>query len=737
MQKDISLLDESKETVEDSVFDNIEPLHSDEKWNMQMMKEAPLAPPVGQREDIVMSLIDSGDTSDLRNKCEQEETSLLSIQPPPPLSAENLSFNVENMSSFFASENKSLWSSTFEREDTSSIWNIPLENVSKSLSSGKQQWHSIVESPQPPSLPLSAENLSFNVENIIMSSFFDCDTRSSSCNMFEWEEACNSISTIQLESKSNIVSVADNIIATSENAYQKLDDENKSPRPCSASLRGENSSDVEDNIMIAFAGGKCESSSRNEFDQKEISINMTIPLGYELSHVVVVDDEKPISYNEHQQFDYENRLIAEKKVCLNVGNDVETKYLPVHEVESSSTQPLLALQSKTVTEKDELKDKEEHKLLPLKDNHSSISIEKRIQEMVMLNKKQVEVGKDYVDKVNEDSYQIIGHLLDCQSQYKNDSSMKTTSGVTPNLPINENIECCVEEKYNATETLESSKSVLEKDYEHKELSKPNFVPCAREFLYSSLLNEEVSPKIAVNKESQTPYENVNVTSLVRSQSNSEITTGSIWLRRGKPAGFPRIETSVSRANRVGTSLMDEVDHEIVGDETVANNTLLCHLAGEEEEEIFTPDKENFTPNTLLMNSLKKKTNNLEDSGNFIRSSKSQTSIFKSRHKVKQEEEQSEDSDKENQTPKVLQEQKLAKQISKNRRFGKEKLVIKRGGAEGTPFQSLQSNLAEKKRLDAIVAKPAKKSNTSVSTGAMKVSLSTIYHMFSNDSINNI
>lgn len=177
--------------------------------------------------------------------------------------------------------------------------------------------------------------------------------------------------------------------------------------------------------------------------------------------------------------------------------------------------------------------------------------------------------------------------------------------------------------------------------------------------------------------------------------------------------------------------MDEINHEMAGDKSVINT--LSHLDEEEEEEIFTPDKENFTPNTLLMKSLKKK-NSIEDSGNCFRSSKSQTSIFKSRHKVKLEEELSEDSDKENQTPRLLQEQKLSKQISKNRRFEQEKTMTKKAGVERAPFQSLQSNIAGKKRPEAtVVKKSARKSNISVCIGAMKVSLSTIYHMLLNDS----
>ncbi|XP_022932037.1 FHA domain-containing protein PS1 isoform X2 [Cucurbita moschata] len=559
-EKEISLSDENKETVEDSVSDSIVPLYSDESWNMELIKEVSVAPPSGEVEGMVVSSV---------NECGKEETSLFSI---------------------------------------------PFGNELKSLEM----------SLQSPCLPLSADNLSFNVENIIMSSIFDSETESSSCNMFEWEET-----------NSNILPVVD-VITTSENGYQQLDNEKESLQPPSMSVCKGNVSDIEDTSIemrahLEMSLNIYESSSRNEFEQIEIS------------NVAVVDDEKP------QPFDIESRqVLAERNSSSNVGDVVEIQYVA----------PDQEVKSETATEKNEFM--EERELLhPLEDNHSSISTEQCLQDMEMLSKSQAEIGEDYVDKRNEELY-------------------------TARL-----------------ETFEPSESVAEKDYEHKELSEPSFLPCATDLVDVV----EVCSKIAVKKEIQTLHENVSAMG------------GSIWLRRGRPTGFPRVEIGASRENRAGTSLMDEMSSEITGDETVTN-TLLSDLGGEEEEEMFTPDKENFTPNTLLMKSLNKKAT-IESSGDSFRSSKSQTSMFKSRHNVKQEEELSEESDKENQTPRALQEQKLAKQISKNRKFGKEKLLIKRGGMERAPFQSLQLNLAEKKRPEAT---SARKSNIAMSTGAMKKKL---------------
>ncbi|XP_022135216.1 FHA domain-containing protein PS1 isoform X2 [Momordica charantia] len=690
-EKENSLLDEKKETVKDLFFGNIvEPLYSDEDWSIEMMKEVTSAPPMGEFEGMVVSPVDGGESeSHLRNECPQEETCLLSKPFGneskslfAPLSAENLSFNVENiiMSSFFGSENKS----------TSSIWTMPLENESRISSSGNQQLlHHGKESPQSVSLPLSAENLSFNVENIIMSSFFSSESKSSSSNTFDQEETDRSW-TIPLENKSKNLSVVDDRKPAPANGYRQFDNENQSPQTHSVPLCKENSSNVEDNDM---------------FEQKEISSIMTIPLGHELTDEAVADDAKPISH-ESQNFDLENE--SPQSVLLsgkNLSSDVETQNLSICEVNSLIYDVGNVVE--TITEKEELM--VEHELHPLEYNHSSVSTEERIHETETLDKIETEVEEVNVDEGNGDfyhTYQVKESLLNWQSQYINETSMKSTPEVIPNLPMNQNVGCCVEEKDTAGyETLKPTKSVQEKDHEQKELSEPGTVSSSMEFVNSSLPDEDVSLEISVEKEFQTPR-----------SDNVSAMGDSIWLRRGKPNSFPRIETGVNRANRVGTSLTDEINHEIAEDETVVNT--LLPILGEEEEEIFTPDKENFTPNTLLMKSLKKKAN-IEDSvKNSSRPSKSQSSIFKSRQKIKPEE-LSEESDKENQTPRFLQEQKLAKSISKNRRFGKDKKVMKRGGGERAPFQSLQSNLAGKKRPEVTVVNSARKSNISVCTGAMK------------------
>ncbi|KAK7277334.1 hypothetical protein RIF29_18485 [Crotalaria pallida] len=86
------------------------------------------------------------------------------------------------------------------------------------------------------------------------------------------------------------------------------------------------------------------------------------------------------------------------------------------------------------------------------------------------------------------------------------------------------------------------------------------------------------------------------------------TTSNIWSRRGKVASAPQIRTSkstlkskVSVDTKVAKSNLKDIRKQ------TTSKDLLSVLAGqEEEEEVFTPDKENLSPNTLQLRFLKKK-----------------------------------------------------------------------------------------------------------------------------------
>ncbi|KAE9621103.1 putative transcription factor interactor and regulator FHA-SMAD family [Lupinus albus] len=84
------------------------------------------------------------------------------------------------------------------------------------------------------------------------------------------------------------------------------------------------------------------------------------------------------------------------------------------------------------------------------------------------------------------------------------------------------------------------------------------------------------------------------------------TIGNIWSRRGKAASAPQIRTSKSTFKS-----KDIVDIKVAMSnakdipKTVSEDCFSILDDGQEEEEIFTPDKENFSPNTLQLRFLKK------------------------------------------------------------------------------------------------------------------------------------
>ncbi|CAL0303053.1 unnamed protein product [Lupinus luteus] len=84
--------------------------------------------------------------------------------------------------------------------------------------------------------------------------------------------------------------------------------------------------------------------------------------------------------------------------------------------------------------------------------------------------------------------------------------------------------------------------------------------------------------------------------------------GNIWLRRIKAASAPQIRTSKSTFKS-----MVEADTKVaisnvknIKKKTISKDLFSVLDGQEEEEEIFTPDKENFSPNTLQLRFLKKK-----------------------------------------------------------------------------------------------------------------------------------
>ncbi|OMO98753.1 hypothetical protein CCACVL1_04076 [Corchorus capsularis] len=168
---------------------------------------------------------------------------------------------------------------------------------------------------------------------------------------------------------------------------------------------------------------------------------------------------------------------------------------------------------------------------------------------------------------------------------------------------------------------------------------------------------------------------------------------TIWSRRGKPASVLQIQT------RRSTGKADESTNN-AENKSISKSPFLS--SEEEKEEIHTPDKENFTPNTLLMKALKRK-GKLEET-------KHPSKVISS--PGLQPEDDVIASDKENQTPKVIKELKSAKKASQNGSVEEEDRMGIKGKAVRVPFQSLMVDSACKSVSEASVPNTTARSSNS-------------------------
>lgn len=140
-----------------------------------------------------------------------------------------------------------------------------------------------------------------------------------------------------------------------------------------------------------------------------------------------------------------------------------------------------------------------------------------------------------------------------------------------------------------------------------------------------------------------------------------------------------------------------------------------------DEEIFTPDKENCTPNTSMLRSLKKK-GRLEDI-QLSKSGRSTSSKILFSPNIGLEDNMIAPSDKENQTPRVHQERKSARPSRKNIKL-EEDSALKERRAERVPLQSLHSNSPARSMSEASFPSAAARSSSSISCYQKKVTNST-------------
>ncbi|KAL5558487.1 hypothetical protein UlMin_034698 [Ulmus minor] len=161
---------------------------------------------------------------------------------------------------------------------------------------------------------------------------------------------------------------------------------------------------------------------------------------------------------------------------------------------------------------------------------------------------------------------------------------------------------CVADRvhHQATETPDKSEDqkISTKDHEQKDVLCEYSATAATESVNSSL------PMGEVVSECQTPESlsaagRLSQTEIVDNspiKSDQRSSCGSIWSRRGKPASIQlRLGGSKGGASLAGVGFEDEQHNKENAEDKSVSKALFC-----------TPDKENFTPNTLLLKSLKKK-----------------------------------------------------------------------------------------------------------------------------------
>ncbi|KAJ6693599.1 hypothetical protein OIU85_004381 [Salix viminalis] len=262
----------------------------------------------------------------------------------------------------------------------------------------------------------------------------------------------------------------------------------------------------------------------------------------------------------------------------------------------------------------------------------------------------------------------------------------TRENFTENLLANLNSSCS--DDHDATDVLE---------VESHDLSRDDRGQSEYTSICSALLAEEsVSSSFPVGflsdiidgKKCQTPE---SVLASIENQENlqsshvgpeKKLSSHNIWSRRGKPKAVLQLQTIRSRENNRGADV--EWENQDYIEKRSISNTIFP--GSEAAEEILTPGKENYSPNTLLLKSLKKKGKREETQlSNSRRSTSSKITFSPYKH---QEEEMVASPDKENQRP-----LKFLQQASKNQVKFKQEMVLEECKGERVPLQSLLANFS--------------------------------------------
>lgn len=299
-----------------------------------------------------------------------------------------------------------------------------------------------------------------------------------------------------------------------------------------------------------------------------------------------------------------------------------------------------------------------------------------------------ETNSEQVNKEN----QTQEPLVTLQQVYEKGNQENSTENQKLNVLVKLNSACS--DDHAATKILDKveNQSLSRSDYEQSDFASVCSVPLAAESVNSSLTAGKVLSDIIDSKESQTPQsffaaiENLENLRSFRIKSEKKMSSGNIWSRRGKHDTALQLHTSRSRGQIRGVDTDADIEWENQKDAENRSITKALFSGIEdqeamEEEEIFTPDKENYAPNTLLLlKSLEKKSTRGETQ--ISNSFKSSSSKFNFVPTIRPEEDMIASSEKENQAPKVFQQRKSARPSAKSQVMSEQEMVLKERRAAG-------------------------------------------------------
>ncbi|XWS21888.1 hypothetical protein CRYUN_Cryun30bG0094500 [Craigia yunnanensis] len=456
-----------------------------------------------------------------------------------------------------------------------------------------------------------------------------------------------------------------------------------------------------ENMNYSIYDDEAESTSRNNLEEREL-LGLQSELSSNISGDLDLAVGGVISESRNRKFGKDNESILPETVTEaisereNLERSLRTSELKPDHSENSNPS-FVELGNCSATEiVEETENRRSMKEVQQKRDVSRLSaaphliesINSTLQEDVLLNFKSQQVHKE-----NQ-----IPKLLSASKRKKENAAADQQSILMVNLDstCSDGYKDCLSGKVENAE----NQTLSQNDYESKNTSFYS-APLPTESVNSSLPIGEVLSEVTDDKRNPTPqslfasavlYEDESLdSSPLRLEKKSNL--HSIWSRRGKPASILQIQTGRSTEKAVEATNNAE-------NKSISKSLFIS--SEEAEEEIFTPDKENFTPNTLLMKALKRKgkLEEIKDSSKVTFSPDLQP------------DDNMIASDKENQTPKLIKDLKSARKASRNQpKLEQEKMAIK-GKVERVPFQSLLVNSDCKSVSEASVPKTAARSSNS-------------------------